>query len=72
MVLKYIKEQITLEKIEARKIYRKLNTADMHTKPLRSAKFLAMAHKILGHPPQLQIHWTRANLPLLLLYLPRK
>jgi hypothetical protein len=46
-----IKEQIALGQIEARKIYGKLNTADMHTKPLRSAEFLAMAHKILGHPP---------------------
>jgi hypothetical protein len=51
MVLNYIKEQIALGQIEARKIYGKLNTADMHTKPLRSAEFLAMAHKILGHPP---------------------
>ena len=51
MVLYYIKEQIALGLIEARKIYGKLNTADMHTKPLRSAEFLAMAHKILGHPP---------------------
>jgi hypothetical protein len=51
MVLNYIKEQIALGQSEARKIYGKLNTADMHTKPLRSAEFLAMAHKILGHPP---------------------
>jgi hypothetical protein len=51
MVLNYIKEQIALGQIEARKIYGKLNMADMHTKPLRSAEFLSMAHKILGHPP---------------------
>jgi hypothetical protein len=51
MVLNYIKEQIALGQIEARKIYGKLNTADMHTKPLRSAEFLTMAHQILGHPP---------------------
>jgi hypothetical protein len=52
MVLNYIKEQIALGKIEeARKIYGKLNTADMHTKPLRSSEFLSMAHKILGQPP---------------------
>ena len=35
MVLNYIKEQIALGQIEARKIYGKLNVADMHTKPLR-------------------------------------
>jgi len=51
MVLNYIKEQIALGQIEARKIYGKLNTADMHTKPLRSSEFLAMANKILGRPP---------------------
>ena len=51
MVLNYIKEQIALGQIEARKIYGKLNTADMHTKPLRSSEFLTMAHKILGQPP---------------------
>ena len=32
-------------------IYGKLNTADMHTKPLRSFEFLAMANKILGRLP---------------------
>ena len=48
MVLNYIKEQITLGQIEARKIYGKLNSADMHTKPLRSPEFLNMAHTILG------------------------
>ena len=51
MELNYIKEQIALGQIEARKIYGKLNTADMHTKPLRSSEFLAMANKILGRPP---------------------
>ena len=73
MVLNYIKEQIALGQIEARKIYRKLNTADMHAKPLRSTKFLAIAHKILGHPHhhRLLLHWTQANLPLPL-SLPRK
>jgi hypothetical protein len=55
MVLNYIKEPISLEQIEARKIYGKLNTADMHTKPLRSPEFLTMAHKILGHPPPLRV-----------------
>jgi hypothetical protein len=46
MVLNYIKEQIVLGQIEARKIYGKQNTADMHTnKPLRSFKILTMAHK---------------------------
>jgi hypothetical protein len=38
MVLNYIKEQIALGQIEARKIYGKLNTADMHTKTLRSSE----------------------------------
>ena len=57
MVLNYIKEQIALGQIEARKIYGKLNTADMHTKPLRSAEFLAMAHKILYHPPPSTGHY---------------
>jgi hypothetical protein len=51
MVLNYIKEQIALGQIEARKIYGQLNTAEMHTKPLRSSEFLAMANKILGRPP---------------------
>ena len=50
MVLNYIKEQIALGQIEARKIYGKLNNADMHTKPLRSSDFAHMAHKILGQP----------------------
>ena len=50
MVLNYIKEQIALGQIEARKIYGKLNNADMHTKPLRSSDFEKMAHKILGQP----------------------
>ena len=55
MVLNYIKEQIPLGQIEARKIYGKLNTADKHTKPLRSPEFLTLAHKILGHPPPLRV-----------------
>ena len=50
MVLNYIKEQIAPGQIEARKIYGKLNYADMHTKPLRSSDFAHMAHKILGLP----------------------
>ena len=50
MVLNYIKEQIALGQIEARKIYGKLNTADMHIKPLRSSDFSHMAYKILGQP----------------------
>ena len=40
MVLNYIKEQIALGQIEARKIYGKLNTADMHTKPRNSSQWL--------------------------------
>ena len=51
IVLNYIKEQNALGQIEDGNIYGKLNTADMHTKPLRSAEFLAMAHKIHYHPP---------------------
>jgi hypothetical protein len=35
MVLNYIEEQIASGQIEARKIYGKLNNADMHTKPFR-------------------------------------
>jgi hypothetical protein len=50
MVLNCIKEQIVLGQIEARKIYGKLNNADMHTKPLRSSDFAHMAYKILGQP----------------------
>jgi hypothetical protein len=54
MVLNYIKEQIVLGQIEARKIFGKLNTADMHTKPLcSSSEFLTMAHRILSQPPPL-------------------
>ena len=41
----------SLGQIEARKIYGKLNNADLHTKPLRSSAFQHMAHKILGQPP---------------------
>jgi hypothetical protein len=51
MVLNYVKEQITLGQIEARKIFGKLNNADLHTKPLRSSSFQTMAHRILGQPP---------------------
>ena len=66
MVLNYIKEQIALGQIEARKIYGKLNTADMHTKPLRSSEFLTMAHKILGQPspPQQPAHTLPTPPPL--------
>eukprot|EP01036_Dinobryon_divergens_P062035 gene62035-biopygen40274 len=53
MVLNYVKEQISLGQIEARKIFGKLNNADLHTKPLRSSSFQYMAHKILGHPAPL-------------------
>ena len=55
MVLNYIKEQITLEQIESRKIlYGKLNNAHLHTKPLRSSAFRTMAHKILGQRPPIE------------------
>jgi hypothetical protein len=50
MVLHYVKEQIALGQIEARKIFGKLNNADLHTKPLRSSDFQNMALKILGQP----------------------
>jgi hypothetical protein len=39
-----------LGQIEVRKVYGKLNNADMHTKPFRSSDFAKMAHKILGQP----------------------
>jgi hypothetical protein len=55
MVLNYVKEQISLGQIEARKIFGKLNNADLHTKPLRSSAFPHMAHKILGHPAPITI-----------------
>ena len=45
MVLNYVKEQIALNQIEARKIYGKLNNADMHIKPLRSSEFAKKNHK---------------------------
>jgi hypothetical protein len=45
MVLNYIKEQIALGQFEARKIYGKLNNADMHTKPLCSSDFAHMASR---------------------------
>jgi hypothetical protein len=48
MVLNYVKEQISMGQIEARKIFGKLNNADLHTKPLRSSAFQTMAHRILG------------------------
>ena len=50
MVINYVKEQIDRGQIEARKIYGKLNTADMHTKPLRTSSFIHLAHRILGQP----------------------
>ena len=55
MVLNYIKEQISLSQIEARKIYGKVNNVDLHTKPLRSSAFRTMTHKILGQPPPVEI-----------------
>jgi hypothetical protein len=63
MVLNYIKEQIALGQIEARKIYGKLNNADMHTKPLRSSDFMHMAHKILGQPASTPTASTTPTLP---------
>ena len=65
MVLNYIKEQIALGQIEARKIYGKLNNADMHTKPLRSSDFAKMAHRILGQPAPQQLVTTPTPLPTL-------
>ena len=55
MVINYVKEQVSLGQIEARKIFGKLNNADLHTKPLRSSSFQHMAHKILGQPTPLTI-----------------
>jgi hypothetical protein len=55
MVLNYVKEQISLGQIEARKIFGKLNNADLHTKPLRSSSFPHMANKILGQPTPISI-----------------
>ena len=63
MVLNYIKEQIALGQIEARKIYGKLNNADMHTKSLRSSDFMHMAHKILGQPASTSTTSTTPTLP---------
>jgi hypothetical protein len=64
MVLNYIKEQIALGQIVARKIYEKLNNADMHTKPLRSSDFAHMAHKILGQPASTpSAHIVSSTLP---------
>ena len=50
MVLKYVKEQIFLGQLEARKIYGKLNNADLHTKLLHCLSYTTMAHRILGQP----------------------
>jgi hypothetical protein len=50
MVVNYVKEQIALGQIQARKIYGKLNNADLHTKPLRCPSYTTMAHRILGQP----------------------
>ena len=55
MVINYVKEQVSLGQIEARKIFGKLNNADLHTKPLRSSSFQHMAHKILGQPAPITI-----------------
>eukprot|EP01035_Chromulina_nebulosa_P069617 gene69617-biopygen45560 len=55
MVINYVKEQVSLGQIEARKIFGKLNNADLHTKPLRSSSFQHMAHKILGQPAPIAI-----------------
>ncbi len=52
MVVNYVKEQIATGQIEARKIFGKLNNADLHTKPLRSPAFTHMAAKILGQPSE--------------------
>jgi hypothetical protein len=50
MVVNNVKEQIATGQMEARKIFGKLNNADLHTKPLRSQAFTHMAAKILGQP----------------------
>ena len=50
MVVNYVEEQIALGPIQARKIYGKLNNADLHTKPLRCPSYTTMAHRILGQP----------------------
>ena len=52
MVINYVKEQISLGQIEARKIHGKLNIADLPTKPLRCSAFATMAKRILGQPAQ--------------------
>ena len=51
MVFTYVKEQIALGQIEARKIFGKLNNADLHTKPLRSPAFKIMAGNLPSLPP---------------------
>ncbi len=50
MVVNYVKEQIALGQIQARKIYGTLNNADLHTKPLHCPSYTTMAHRILGQP----------------------
>ena len=50
MVVNYVKEQIALGQIQARKIYGKLNNADLHTKPLHCPSYTTMAHRIFGQP----------------------
>ena len=54
MVVNYVKEQIATGQMEARKIFGKLNNADLHTKPLRSQAFTHMAAKVLGQPGEVQ------------------
>jgi hypothetical protein len=63
MVLNYIKEQMSLGQIEARKIYGKLHNADLHTKLLRSSAFRTMAHKILSQPPPIEAHLLPTQSP---------
>jgi hypothetical protein len=60
MVINYVKEQISLGQIEARKIHGKLNIADLHTKPLRCSAFATMAKRILGQPAQQEPPTTNA------------
>ncbi len=63
MVPNYIKEQIALGQIEARKIYGKLNNADMHTpSPFDPPTSQRWPTGSLASRP-------RNSLPLLLLYL---
>ena len=53
MVLNYIKEQIVLGQIEARKIYGKLNTADMHAIPVGRFRTHAQFQAKQGSYPSL-------------------